>query len=197
MAKGPTYHVEYRRKRKGLTNYQKRLRLLKSGIPRFVVRKSNNATRCQLIEYADNGDKIIAQAISLVLPKYGYKGHTGNVPAAYLTGLMCGLKAKKAGITKAILDTGLYRSTKGSRIYAALKGFAEAGIEITFDEKIMSEERRVQGYHIEDYAKVLSADKPQEYEKLFSKILNKNKLEPEKFVEHFNEIKKRISGEFA
>ena len=197
MANGPTYRVEYRRKRKGLTDYQKRLKLLKSGINRLVIRKSNNALICQVIEYNENGDKTAVTATSLSLPKLGYKGHTGNIPAAYLTGYMCGLKTKKAGIPKAILDIGLYKSTKGSRIYAALKGFADAGVQINFNEKIMPEERRIQGYHIEDYSKVLSADKPQEYEKLFSKILNVNKLEPEKMVEHFQEIKKRISGEFA
>lgn len=197
MAQGPIFRVEYRRKRAGLTNYSKRLKLLKSGMPRFVVRRSNNATVCQVVEYYDNGDKTVAAATSLALKKYGYKAHTGNIPAAYLAGYMCGLKAKKKGVKQAILDTGLYRSTKGSRIYAALKGFADAGVEISFDEKIVPEERKIQGYAIENYAKILESKQPQLYEKIFSKILNENKLEPTKMVEHFQEIKKRISGEFA
>lgn len=197
MADKSTYRVEYRRKRKGLTNYQKRLKLLKSGMYRFVARKSNNTMVCQVIEYDENGDKTIAAANSIALKKYGYKGHTGNIPAAYLAGYMCGLKAKKKGVQKAIFDSGLYRSTKGSRLYAALKGFIDAGIEVNADEKVMSEERRLQGYHIENYAKVLNSKNPEQYEKLFSKIVNVNKLEPEKMVEHFQEIKKRLSGEFA
>lgn len=196
MADKPTYRVEYRRKRKGLTNYQKRLRLLKSGKVRLVIRRSNNAIQCQMMEYKEKGDKTLVSATSLLLPKYGYKGHTGNVPAAYLAGYMCGLKAKKAGIKEAILDTGLYHSTKGSRIYAALKGVIDAGVQMPANEKILPEERRIQGYHIANYAAVLKAEKEEEYEKIFFKILER-KLEPEKFVEHFQEVKKRLSGEFA
>jgi len=197
MATGPRYRVEYRRKKAGLTNYSKRLKLLKSGKNRLVVRKSNNGIICQVVEYAENGDKTLVAATSLSLKKYGYKSHTGNIPAAYLTGYMCGLKAKKKGIKEAILDTGLYRSTKGSCIYAALKGFADAGMQIAFDPKIVPDERVIQGYSIENYAKILDAKKPEIYEKVYSKILNENKLEPTKMVEHFQQIKKRLSGEFA
>lgn len=197
MATGPRYRVEYRRKRAGLTSYSKRLKLLKSGMPRFVVRKSNNAVVCQVVEYSENGDKTVAAATSLALKKYGYKAHTGNIPAAYLAGFMCGLKAKKNNVKEAILDTGLYRSTKGSRIYAALKGFADAGVKIAFDPKIVPDERVIQGYSIENYAKILETKQPEKYEKVYSKTLNVNKLEPTKMVEHFQQIKKRLSGEFA
>jgi large subunit ribosomal protein L18 len=194
MANKSTYRVAYRRSK--LTNYHKRLRLLKSGMTRLVIRKSNNATLCQMIEYTEKGDKTIVTATSLDLTKYGYKGHTGNIPAAYLTGYMCGLKAKKKKVKEAILDTGLYRSTKGSVIYAALKGAIDAGINIAADAKIFPEERRIKGYHIANYGATLRAKKPEEYEKIFFKMLEK-KLEPEKFVEHFDEVKKRLSGEFS
>ncbi len=194
MTNGPRYIVKYKRRRKGLTNYQKRLRLLKSGKLRFVVRKSNNSTICQIIEYAPNGDKTLISFSSNQLKKYGYKGHTGNIPAAYLAGYVCGLKAIKKGIKEAILDTGLYNLTKGSRIYAALKGAIDAGLNIPHSEEIFPQERVVQGYHIENYAKILKAEKPEDYEKIFSKILE-NKIEPDKFVEHFQEIKKRVAGE--
>jgi large subunit ribosomal protein L18 len=196
MATGPTYRVPYRRRRKGLTNYRKRLELLKSGKTRAIVRKSNNGIFCQFIEYAETGDKTLVVASSLELSKYGYKGHTANLPAAYLTGYMCGLKAKKKGIKEAILDTGLYRTTKGSRIYAALKGMIDAGIQIPHDVKILPEERRIKGYHIANYAAVLQSKDAHAYEARFQKILEK-KLIPEKYVEHFDEVKKRISGEFA
>ena len=196
MAYGPSYKVDYRRKRKGLTNYKKRLKLLSSGMPRFVVRKSNNATTCQIILYAENGDKTLVSASSLDLKKYGYKGHTGNIPAAYLTGLVCGLKAKKGKIKNVILDIGLYRSTKGSNIYAAVKGAVDGGLNIPFDEKVIPQERRIKGHHIEDYAKVLKAKEPERYERLFSEMIQR-KLEPERMVEHFEEIKKRIISEFS
>ena len=47
---------------------------------------------------------------------------TSNIPAAYLTGYLCGLRARKKGIKKAVLDLGLERVVKGSRIFAALAG---------------------------------------------------------------------------
>ncbi|HDQ59654.1 MAG TPA: 50S ribosomal protein L18 [Candidatus Woesearchaeota archaeon] len=196
MAKGPTYIVKYRRKRKGLTYYQKRLRLLKSRKVRFVVRKSSNNLMCQMVEYHHDGDKTLAAFDSLKLKKYGYKGHTGNLPASYLAGYACGLIAQKKGIKEAILDTGLYPSTKGSRLYSALKGLVDSGIEIPHGEKILPQERRIQGYHIADYAAILNSEKPEEYEKLFSKML-KEGVQPEKFVEHFEQVKKRITGEFT
>lgn len=196
MAVGSKYRVQYRRRRKGSTNYKKRLKLLKSGIIRLVVRISNNSTNCQIIEYYPDGDKTLVSASSLSLKKYDYKGHTGNIPAAYLTGLMCGLKAVKKGVKKAILDTGLYNLTRGSRIYAALKGVIDAGLEVPHNDKVLPQNRVVQGYNIENYAKILKAKDMEEYEKRFSNILE-NKLEPDKFVEHFQEVKKRIMGEFS
>ncbi len=196
MAEGPRYIVKYRRRRKGLTNYKKRLLLLKSGKLRFVVRRGNNNITCQIVEYHPEGDKTLVSVSSTQLKKYGYKGHTGNIPAAYLTGLICGLKAVKLGIKEAILDTGLYNLTKGNRVYAALKGAVDAGLIIPHDEKVFPQERVIQGYPIADYAKILKAKKPEEYEKIFSKVLE-NKFEPENFVEHFLEVKKRVMGEHS
>ncbi len=194
MAEGPRYIVKYKRRRKGLTNYKKRLTLLKSGKMRFVVRKSNNSITCQIVKYNPKGDEVKVSVSSLQLKQYGYKGNTSNIPAAYLTGYLCALKAIKKGIKDAILDTGLYNLTKGCKIYAALKGAVDGELNIPHDEKVFPKERVIQGYHIEDYAKILKAENPEEYEKKFSEVL-KNKLEPDKFVEHFQEVKKRISGE--
>jgi large subunit ribosomal protein L18 len=196
MVHGPAYKVDYRRKRAGLTNYKKRLKLLTSEKPRLVVRKSNNATQCQIVQYSADGDRTIVSASSLDLKKYGFKGHAGSLPAAYLTGMMCGLKAKKQKVTEAILDTGLYRSTPGSRIYAAVKGAIDSGLKVPIDESMLPQERRLQGYHIADYAKLIKAKAPEQYEKQFSKMLTA-KFEPEQMVEHFQEAKKRIVGEFA
>ncbi len=195
MAKGPTYVVKYRRRRKGLTNYNKRLKLLKSNKPRLVIRVSNNSTNCQIINYLQKGDKTIISFNSKNLRKYDYKGHSGNLSASYLAGFACGLKALKEGINEAVLDTGIHRLTKGCRIYAALKGAVDAGLKIPHNEKVFPKERRIQGYHIENYAKILKSENPEKYEMVFTKVL-KNKLKPEEFVEHFQEVKKRIKGEF-
>jgi len=196
MTNGPRYVVKYRRRRKGLTNYKKRLKLLKSGMPRLVVRRSNNTISCQIVKYNPTGDEVIVSFSSNKLIKYGYKGHTGNIPAAYLAGFACGLIALKKGIKDVVFDSGLFNLTKGCKIYAALKGAVDSGLNIPHDEKVFPQERVVQGYHISNYAKILKADKPERYEKVFSKML-KNNFEPENFVEHFQEIKKRIAGEHS
>ena len=48
MAKGPRYHVPFRRRREGKTDFRKRLRHLQSGMPRLVVRKTNTKVIVQV-----------------------------------------------------------------------------------------------------------------------------------------------------
>ncbi|NOZ81572.1 MAG: 50S ribosomal protein L18 [Candidatus Micrarchaeota archaeon] len=141
--------VPHRRRREKKTDYRKRLKLLKSGKIRLVVRKSLKHMRVQFIEYAENGDRVVASAFSKELEKMGWKWNCGNVPAAYLTGLLAGIRA--AGkIKEAILDTGLQVSTKGSRIYAALKGVLDSGIHIPHSPEILPSEDRILGKHINE-----------------------------------------------
>jgi len=49
--------MQFARRRKGITNYRKRLALLKSGIPRAVVRFSNAKVSIQIIEFANEGER--------------------------------------------------------------------------------------------------------------------------------------------
>ena len=58
--------MHFSRRRKGITNYRKRLALLKSGVPRAVVRFSNAKVSIQIIEFANEGDKVLATALSLI-----------------------------------------------------------------------------------------------------------------------------------
>ncbi len=146
MKKG--YVVPHRRRREKRTNYRKRLKLLKSGKIRVVVRKSLKHMRVQFIKYNEKGDETIVQAFSKELVKYGWKHYCGNVPAAYLTGFLAALKAKKAGINEGILDIGLQCSTRGGRIYAALKGVLDAGIHVPHSPEILPSEDRIFGKHI-------------------------------------------------
>jgi len=153
MAKGPNYVVGYRRKRNGRTNYKKRLDLLKSGRSRIVIRKSNKHATAQIVDYKDGGDVVIASSHSSELKKFGWNHGGGNIPASYLTGLLCGLRAKTKGVKKAILDIGLSPSVKGNRVYSALGGIKEGGIEIPIDEEIAPTKERLEGKHISDYKK--------------------------------------------
>ena len=102
MARGPRYSVPYRRRREGKTDYRKRLRHLKSGMPRLVVRRTLNKTIVQIAEYTPEGDRILAQATSPELAKMGWTASASTVPAAYLTGLLAAKRATGAGIEEAL-----------------------------------------------------------------------------------------------
>ncbi len=96
------------------------------------------------------GDRIVAGAISSELRKFGWQFSTKSVPAAYLTGYLAGLRAKKAEIENAVLDSGLLKPTKGGRIYAAMKGLIDAGIDIPHGEETEPDEERLKGKHLND-----------------------------------------------
>jgi large subunit ribosomal protein L18 len=188
VATGPRYRVEYRRKREGKTNYRKRLKLLQSGKPRLVVRRSSNHIIVQFINFAERGDEVIASSHSNELKKYGWQGGTSNVPAAYLTGLLCGLKAK-GKVKEAVLDIGFATPVKGSRVFAALKGVVDAGIHIPHSKEIFPDESRIRGEHIANYANSLKEKKEK-----FSKYLERG-LDPAELPTHFDEIVAKIKGE--
>jgi large subunit ribosomal protein L18 len=148
MAQGPTYRVKFRRRREGKTNYYRRKSLLQSRRPRLVVRKTNTNTLVQIINANVVGDMTVASAIASELSDHGWKAGTSNLPAAYLTGFLAGLRAKSRGVKEAILDVGLNPPIKGSRIYAALKGVVDAGLEVPHSPEILPDEDRLSGKHI-------------------------------------------------
>jgi large subunit ribosomal protein L18 len=115
------------------------------------VRKSIKNIIAQLIEYNKDGDKVLLSSHSSELKKYGWEGKKGDVPAAYLVGLLVGNKAKKKGVTELILDLGLQKSVKGSRIYSVLKGCVDAGLNIPHSESILPAEDRIKGKHIKNF----------------------------------------------
>ena len=134
----------YRRKVEGKTDYKKRLELLKSRKPRLVIRKSLMNIQLQLVYYSKEGDKILASSHSSQLKKFGWNHHTGNSSAAYLTGLILGLKAKSKNIKEAILDLGLNKSVKGYVLYAALKGATEAGLSVPHSKDILPNGKKIE-----------------------------------------------------
>jgi len=159
MKKG--YLVPFKRRRENKTNYRKRLALLKSKKTRLVIRRSLSNISVQFINFVPEGDQTVAEANSTELKKLGWV-RTGNVPASYLTGLLAGKKAKNKKIEEAVLDIGLQISTKGSRIYAALKGVLDSGIKVPCSEEILPSEDRIRGKHIS-----------KDLEKQFDEVKNK------------------------
>ncbi len=151
MSHGPRYRVKFRRRREGKTDYRKRLALLKSRKTRIVVRKSLRNIRVQFIDYDERGDIVRASAIaSELVKKYNWKYSTSTTPAAYLTGLLAGVRAKEKGITKGVLDIGRHVPARGSKVFAALKGVLDAGIDCPHSEEMLPSEDRILGTHLNE-----------------------------------------------
>ncbi len=170
MKISPTFKMPLKRRRLGKTNYRKRLKLLLSGKPRLIIRKSLRYITAQIAEFDPKGDRIIVAATSKELKKFGWKFACDNTPAAYLTGLLIGKKALEKGIKEAVLDMGLHRPTKGCRIFAALKGAIDAGLKIPAGKDIFPSEDRIKGIHIAKYLEKFK-DMPQVFEEVKRKIL--------------------------
>jgi len=156
--------MQFKRRRLGKTDYQRRLKLLSSDKPRLVVRRSLNYITVQIVKSDKKGDNILAGITSKQLKKYNWKFACDNLPAAYLTGLLIGKLSEKK-IKEAILDSGLYQSTKGNRIYAVVKGAKDAGLNISVSEDVLPNEDRIKGKHISD-------DVEKEFENVRKKILS-------------------------
>ena len=151
MSSGPRYRLKPRRRREGKTDYRRRLGLLKSGKIRIVVRRSLTQIRVQFIEYTEQGDRVLASAMgSDLIGAYKWKHATSNTPAAYLTGLLAGKKAVEAGITEGVFDLGRQVPVKGSKVFAAIKGIHDAGVDCYVSEEKLPDETRIMGAHINE-----------------------------------------------
>src|SRR5437773_7561 len=114
-----------RRRLEAKTDYGTRLTLIRSGKPRFVLRKTNRYIVAQLVVSKAAQDTVVLTVSSKDLLEKGWpkdkEGSLKSLPAAYLAGYMFGNLAKKEA-KEAILDLGMQRNVKKSRLYAALKG---------------------------------------------------------------------------
>ncbi|MEM5871426.1 MAG: 50S ribosomal protein L18 [Candidatus Aenigmatarchaeota archaeon] len=191
MRRKRRYLMPHRRKREGKTDYRLRLRLLKSRKPRFVVRKSNNNIICQLIKYEPNGDKVITSAEARELKKLGWPFHTGSLPSAYLTGLLCAERAKKHKVKEAVLDAGPYVITKGNCIFSALKGAIATGLKIPHSEEVLPSDERISGLHIVAYAEKLQKENVAQFKRQFSAYI-KQKIDIKEMPKIFEEVKNKI-----
>merc|ERR1712094_11291 len=132
---------------------------------RFVVRFTWEDIICQVVSSKIKGDVTHCAAYAHELPRYGLSVGLTNYSAAYCVGLLCarrllqkyGLDEKFEGTEEvtaefedcfvigededgpsafhALLDVGLKRTTLGSKIFAAMKGAFDGGLEIPHNEK--------------------------------------------------------------
>jgi len=161
--------TKYRRRREGKTDYHARRKMVaqdknKYNTPKFrlITRITNKQVICQIAYATIQGDRILCQATSKELEKYGVPcGHT-NYSACYATGLLIarraldlvGLADAISGVEEAtaeefhveeednerrpfkvILDVGLIRTIPGSRVFGILKGAVDGGLHIPHSVK--------------------------------------------------------------
>ncbi|MDE1855262.1 MAG: 50S ribosomal protein L18 [Candidatus Micrarchaeota archaeon] len=178
--------VKFRRRREGVTDYRKRLALVKGGLERVVVRKTNKRVMGQVVKYDEKGDRIVASAESGELAaKYGWPSRS-NRPTAYLTGLLLAKKAKHGG--ELILDIGITTPIKGAVAFAFAKGCVDGGMKLkgSFDIK----EETYNASQTAKYAEQLKA-KPDRLKKQFGGYTAAN-VQPEALPKLFNEVKEKI-----
>jgi len=130
---------------------------------RFVVRRTNRRVIAQVVYSTLNGDMTICTADSNELKRFGIECGLTNYAAAYATGLLCARRLLKSkGLDnefkgnekadgsyyniseqhtgdkrpfKAYLDVGLVRTTTGNRVFGAMKGACDGGLNIPHDSK--------------------------------------------------------------
>ena len=153
-----------RRRKEHKTDYARRIRLLKSGAPRIVFRKSNKYLTAQLVTSREAQDKAEMGLSSSALLKYGwpenFKNSLKSVPAAYLLGLLAGTQIADKKIKKSVVDFGMIRTINKNKLFGFLKGLKDSGLAIECDDKHFPSEDRVKGKHLkEDFSKHFDAIK--------------------------------------
>lgn len=131
-----------RRRIESKTDYGARLVMLKSDKPRLVVRKTNKQIIMQIVTSVLAQDKVVVGTSSLALFEHGWpkelSGSLKSLGAAYLTGKLIA-KLAKDKFSEVILDLGMIRNIKKSRIYAAVKGAVDGGLNLKVGEDVLPE----------------------------------------------------------
>tara|TARA_Y100000589_G_C27072839_1_gene596203 strand:- start:17 stop:385 length:369 start_codon:yes stop_codon:yes gene_type:complete len=105
------------------------------------------------VTWAAEGDKVALNVTGNDLVKKHAWPETmskKSVPASYLVGYALGKAAIAAGHEDAVLDIGLAASTPGGRVFAALRGMVEAGLNVPHSEEILPSDDRISGAHIDE-----------------------------------------------
>ncbi len=184
--------IKFRRRRESVTDYKKRLGLVKGGSDRVVVRKTNRRIIGQIVRYGPGGDRVLVYADSSELSAAKWPGRA-NRPTAYLTGILLARKAAKAGSAKGehILDIGIASPVGGSIPFVFAKGCIDGGLKIngtfSIDEKSynMSDSKYIEQMKSKDSAR---------YQKLFSSYI-KEGFVPEGLGKTFADVKDKIMKE--
>ena len=117
MAYGKNQRLRFKRRRNGETDYRRRMKMLRGGVARAVVRVTNTQTICQLVNYETTGDTTqVSIDGSTLVEKHGWPidASRKSIPASYVAGYAMAKASISAGHNEAILDIGLAASTPGN-----------------------------------------------------------------------------------
>jgi large subunit ribosomal protein L18 len=179
--------LKFKRRRQALTNYKKRLELVKSGMDRVIVRKTNKRILGQVARYSVDGDRILSQASSNELEKFGWPSRP-NRPTAYLTGLLLAKKYHEGSKADHILDIGLSTPVKDSIPFVFAKGCMDGGMKVKANIKL--EEKTYNASNTKHIAEMKSKE-GEKYKKQYSAYLKAN-VDPENIHKLFNDAKEKI-----
>ncbi|KAJ6846047.1 60S ribosomal protein L5-like [Iris pallida] len=179
---------------------------------RFVVRFTNKDITAQIISASIAGDMVLASAYAHELPRYGLEVGLTNYAAAYCTGLLLVRRvlktlemdeeyegnveasgedysvepAESRRPFRALLDVGLLRTTTGNRVFGALKGALDGGLDIPHSDKRFAGFRKddkqldaevhrkyIFGGHVASYMRAMMEDEPEKYQAHFSEYLKR------------------------
>jgi large subunit ribosomal protein L18 len=105
------------------------------------------------VDWAASGDLVkVTMTGSDLMKKYGWPEDFSqkSVPASYLVGFAMGKAAMAQGCEEAVLDVGLAATPTGGRVFAALKGMVDAGMNIPHGDHVLPGDDRINGAHIGD-----------------------------------------------
>jgi len=201
---------------------------------RLIVRFSNKDIVCQIAYARIEGDVIVCAAYAHELPRYGVKVGLTNYAAAYCTGLLLARRLLKKfgldqtyegqvepdgeefcvedvdgapGAFRAYLDVGLARTTTGARVFGALKGAADGGIDIPHSNRRFpgydAESKQfnaqvhrdhIMGKHVSDYMTYLQENDEEAYKRQFSQFI-KNSIAAGKVEEMYKKAHAAIRAD--
>lgn len=204
---------------------------------RFVVRVTNKDVVCQVVSSKIIGDEVFCAAYAHELKRYGLKVGLTNYAACYCTGLLLARRLlKKINMEdyegmeevtgeyfveeadyeeenpkepfECYLDVGLRRTTTGARVFAAMKGATDGGLNIPHSssgkqfpgwykedgqEHFEAEECRkyILGGHVGAYMQKLMDDDQDKYNAHFSQYIA-NGIGPDDLEDLYTGVHKKI-----
>jgi len=179
---------------------------------RLIVRFTKHDIVAQVAYATIAGDIVVGSAYSHELPNYGLKTGLTNYSAGYCVGLLLArrlltkynLAETYEGVEEidgesykveeeddaprpfcCVLDTGLKRTSTGSKVFSVLKGALDGGLSVphnekrfigydgdakSFDAEIMR--KYIYGGHVAEYMEAMEEEEPEKYKMHFKSYLD-------------------------